>query len=224
MRPVASLTRCLPIVIAIALSGAGAAQASFVTASPDPFPPGSGFVQAPGCLSSGPLSGLCASNVAATILSSSSSFMGGNEFVSLDEAVAGDISDGGVSIGSFSVLGTLDLTLFGRANPSQTGTFDGTVTAEDYLGTIDGVGLEITLDPMQTSTAEVIITQLLGDPPHYLIDTSFTIFSQISIEGSLPVPIGGFPITGVAAPEPATSALLALPLLALTVLRRRGGI
>jgi hypothetical protein len=223
MRPVASLIRYLPLVIAIAFGGAGAAHAAFVTASPDPFPPGSGFVQAPGCLSSGPLSGLCASNVAATILSSTSSFLGGNQFVVLNEAVAGDISDGGVSIGGFSVLGTLGLTLFGRANPSQTGTFDGTVTAEDYLGTIDGVGLEITLDPTQTSTALITITQLMGDPPHYLIDSSFTIFSQISIEGSPPLPIGGFPITGVAAPEPATSALLALPLLALAVLRRRAG-
>ena len=81
--------------------------------------------------------------------------------------------------------------------------------------------MEITLDPSQTSTAVISITQLKEEPPQYLIDSSFTIFSQISIEGGAPIPIGGFPITGVAVAEPPALALLGLPLLLLGLLRGR---
>jgi hypothetical protein len=107
--------------IAIVLGGAGAAQASFVTTSPDPFPPGSGYVQANGCVTSGPLAGLCSSNVMGTILSANSTFSGGNEFVGLNELVVGDLSDGSAPVGHFSVTGTLNLTLLGRTDPLETG-------------------------------------------------------------------------------------------------------
>ena len=54
----------------------------------------------------------------------------------------------------------------------------------------------------------------------YLIDSSFDIFSQISIEGGAPVPVGGFPVNGVVMPEPATILLMGLPLITLVGLRR----
>lgn len=219
-----SLARSCLIVIAIAAAGVSSARASFIANSPDPFPPGSGFVQASGCLTSGPLSGLCASNVVGRILSSSSSFPVGGEAFVLNEAVTGEISDNGVPIGSFSVNGYLDVTLLGRGNPFQTGTFHGTVTAEDYFGTFDGapgVPLEFTLDPSQTSTAEVTIAELQNNRGLYRIDSSFDIFSQISIGGGAPIPVGGFPVTGVGAPEPPTWLMLAAPLLALGFLRGR---
>jgi hypothetical protein len=202
------------IAIVIAVTGTGGAKASFITNSPDPFPPGSGFVQASGCLTGGPLSGLCADNVVGRILSSSSSFPGDGQGFVLDEAVTGDISDNGVPIGSFSVEGSLDVTLLGRSNPFQTGTFDGVVTFEDYLGVLvpvgAPVGVEFTLDPSQPSTAEVTIAELQGNRNLYRIDSFFDIFSQISIEGGAPIPVGGFPITVVGVPEPPTWTLLLL--------------
>jgi len=220
MRRTSLACPCL-IAIVIAVTGAGSAKASFTSTSPDPFPPGSGFVQASGCLTGGLLGGLCASNVKGKILSSSSSFPGGGEAFVLNEAVTGDISDDGVPIGSFSVEGYLDVTLLGRGDPVQTGTFNGVVTAEDYLGTLDGVALEFTLDPSEASTAEVTITELQNTPGLYQIDSSFDIFSQISIEGGPPIPVGGFPVTGVAVPEPPTGVMLAVPLLVLGFLRGR---
>ncbi len=211
---------CLSAIV-ITVAGVGGAKASFTATSPDPFPPGSAFVQAEGCLMGGPLGGLCASDVIGRILSSSGSFSVGGEAFVLDETVTGDISDAGVPIGSFSVEGYVDVTLLGRSDPLQTGTFAGLVTAEDYLGTLDGVPLEFTLDPSETSTAEVTITGLSNRRPLYLIDSSFDIFSQISIEGGPPIPVGGFPITGAAVPEPPTGLMLAVPLLVLGFLRGR---
>jgi hypothetical protein len=161
MSTVAAHTRFIFAVIALALGGAASARASFVTTSPDPFPPGSGFVQAPGCVASGPLSGVCSSNVRGTILSASSTFAMGNQDTVLNEVVTGDLSFSGGPIGSFSVTGPLDLTLFGRADPSDTGTFSGVVDSEDFAGTgtITGIPLPvtITLDPSQTSTVQVTI-------------------------------------------------------------------
>jgi len=177
---------------------------------------------------SGQLSGVCASSVMGTILSTSTSFSGGNELVVLNERVGGDLCLGpcGVPFTSFSLLGTLDLTLAGRTTLTQSGTFSATVTAEDYPGTIDGIPAVITLDPSQTSTAQIKITQVesgVNQLPLYRIDSTFDIFSEISLEGEAPIPIGGFPITGVGAPEPATLVLLGLPLAALAGLRRRAG-
>jgi hypothetical protein len=221
MSPIAAGIRRVSAVFLLTLGAADAAQASFVATSPNPFSPGGGYVQMPGCVTTGPLSGVCSSNVTGTILSASSNFVGPDEFVVLNEVVTGDLSAAGVPIGSFLVTGPLDLTLFGRSGPNDTGTFSATVTAEDYQGSIGGASLEITLDPSQTSTAQITITPLEGEPPLFRIDSFFDIFSQISIDGSAPIPIGGFPITGVAAPEPATPALLGLPLVALAGLRRR---
>jgi len=221
MPPAAALLRSAVAAIAQTLVGTVAAQASFITTSPDPFPPGSGYVQADGCLTSGPLAGLCTSNVMGTILSASSSIAGGNELVVLNELVVGDLSSGGVALGSFSVTGTLDLTLAGRSSLSETGTFAGMVTAENYAGSIAGIPLTFTLDPSMASTAQITIASLQEAPPLFQIDSFFDIFSDISINGGLPIPVGGFPITGVAAPEPTTLLLLGLPLIAIAGLRRR---
>ena len=123
---------------------------------------------------------------------------------------------------SFSVVGDLDLTLDDRTSLVQTGTFEGVVTAEDYVGTFEGVvPIEFTLDPSMTSTVQVTITAF-PNAALFQIDSSFDLYSQISIEGEAPIPVGGFPVTGVAVvPEPPTGVLLALPMLVLGFVRWR---
>jgi hypothetical protein len=224
MHPFALFTRSCLIASVMAVASVGGAKA-FVSSSPDPFPPGSGFVQSPGCLTSGVLSGLCASDVTGLILSSSSKFAGSDQEFVLDERVTGEISFEGTPIGDFSVQGDLDLTLDHRTSDSQTGTFHGVVTFEDYKGLFDGLPVEFTLYPPEKSTVEVMITAFSNPGSNTLsfqIDSSFDLFSQISIEGGAPIPVGGFPIIGVAAvPEPPTGVLLALPMLVLGLVRWR---
>lgn len=224
MQNSASLTRSYLIATGIVLGAVGGAKASFVSSSPDPFPVGSGFVQSPGCLTSGVLSGLCATDVKGLILSALS-VAGGNQLFVLTEKVTGEITDHGASIGSFSVTGELGLTLFGRGRADETGTFDGQVDVEDYNGTFDYMGtpvpVEFTLDTSQKSTVQVTIQELLPQM-QYQITSSFDIYSDISIDGLPAIPVGGFPVGGVATvPEPATWVLLAAPLLLLGFLRER---
>jgi hypothetical protein len=217
-----ALARLALIASVIVLGGVSTARASFVSTSPDRFPPGSGFVQAAGCIASGPLAPLCVDNVTALILSSGASFVGGDELAVLDERVTGDVTDNGVLLGSFSVLGTLSLTVFDRGSPDEPGTFSATVTSDNYLGMIDGIPLQVTLDPSDTSTATITVTLIQSRYPQlYRINTSFDLFSQISIAGEPPIPVGGFPITGVAIPEPGTILLMGLPLVTLARLRKR---
>jgi hypothetical protein len=220
MQRVAALIRAASAGIAIVVGGAGAAKASFIARSPDPFPPGSGFVHVSGGCAP---SGLCSSNISGRILSSSDSFPGDdNEHVVLNEVLTADISNGGVPFGSFSALGTLSLTLFGRSSPGRLGTFSGAITDEDYRGSIDGLPFEITLDPSQPSSVQVTIALLPQTPLRYRIDVVFDNPSEISLGGGPPIPISGPPITDVLIPEPATTLLFGVPLAALAGLRRSG--
>lgn len=94
------------------------------------------------------------------------------------------------------------------------------VNSEDYVGTLAGVPIEFTPDPSLTSTVQVTISAV--SQSSFRIDSSFDLFSRISIEDGTPIPIGGFPIIGVASvPEPPTGVLLALPVLVLGFVRWR---
>jgi hypothetical protein len=166
---------------------------------------------------------VCARAVTGAILSSSSMISGGNQYFTLDEKVTGEVSFAGAPIGNFSVVGPLDLKLDDRTSPSETGTFNGVVISEDYIGTFDGVPVVFMLDPAAKSTLQVTINAVRDNL--FRIDSSFDLNSEISIEGAT-IPFGGLPVTGVGAvPEPKTWVLLALPMLVLGLVRsRRDGI
>lgn len=209
------------VALAFALGGAGAAQASFIstTSPPDLFPPGSVITGlGPACVTMGPLSGVCTSNTRTTIDSATISFPGdGNEDVVLDAVVTGDTTD---PTGSFSLAGTEDLTIIGRLNAFQVGSFAIDVTSEDFVGSFFGQTVELSLDPTGANDGEVTISDT-NRPGAVLIDISLTITHEISVDGGTPTSIGTAH-SGVAVPEPSALALLGLPLPALVWVRRRG--
>jgi hypothetical protein len=206
--------------LAVILGSAGGAQASFITTAnpPDLFPDGSYITGGPEvCVVGGPLNGVCTSNSKTTIVSSTVNFPGdGNEDVVLNGALTGDTTH---PTGTFSLTGTEDLTIIGRSNPFQPGSFAIDVTSEDFIGSAFGLTLELTLDPAGVHDGQITITAL-GEGKGYLVDTTLAITHDLSVGGSAPMSIGTAHST-VAVPEPAALALLALPLSALMWLRRR---
>ncbi len=201
--------RAAQVALAVTL-GAGAAEAAFVTTSnpPDLFPVGSVFAgAAPICIPSGPLEGVCTSNQKQTNLSSTVSFSGGNEHVALDVVLTGDTSN---PAATFSLPGTEDLTLLGRSDPYETGTFSIDVISWDVSGVFDGVPLELTLDPSGPNDGVTIVTEIgqLNEKA-YLIDTTVTQGSILLIAAGVTTPLGPITTTLTAGvPEPSTWILM----------------
>lgn len=207
------------VAVAFALIGAGASQASFISTSnpPDLFPPGSFITGGPAvCVTGGPLTGVCTSNTRTTIVSSSVSFPGdGNEDLVLNGLVTGDTSH---PTGTFSLAGTEDLTIIGRSDPFQDGTFAIDVTSEDFVGSFFGHTIALSLDPTGLHEGQITISEL-NRQNGSLIDIGLTITHEISVDGGPPTSIGTAHAGVEVAPEPGVLALLGLPLCALLCIR-----
>ncbi len=128
----------------------------------------------------------------------------------------------GVPIGTITLTGELGETVFGRTGPAETGSWKTEITDLDLDGTLAGplagVSGGIGLDPSETSTGETSITPVPGG---YRIDSSFEAFVELTLDTSPPVVIERGPQLLTLVPEPATLALLTLPLAGLIGLRRR---
>jgi hypothetical protein len=129
----------------------------------------------------------------------------------------------GNPLGTFHLTGTAGIGLSGRTGPDQRGTWTTEIDSLDVGGTLSGMPLDVTLDTTHSSTGTTSIAQI-GDTGTFLINSFFDVFVELQLGSGgnqLTTTRGPLPANLVPAPEPATWALLGLPLAALGLLRRR---
>jgi PEP-CTERM motif len=205
-----------------ALFGAlgGAAQASVVTPTASlpligiPYvSPGAGagcFVIATACVNPGPF-------IQTSVVSDT--FSGGDQYIVADVTYDATLTPPGETniIGSVSLTGTVDETVFSRTSNSETGTFAVDLTGLTLTGSLslpgnplNGRMLTVGLDPSDSSSG---MTTIAPYGAEFKIYSFFDVFADITLD--LPPPLTSpstsvGPIFLVAVPEPSTWAMMLL--------------
>lgn len=217
----------------IVAASVSAAQAGVISSTTDPFPPELSFTSGDGCFS---FAGFCGTNLRSSNYSyvSPPDFTGGDEHAHLTALFTGtftDLNHNPLPGGDFAATGTLDFTIYGRESDNEIGEWTAQLTAEHVYVEAAGHTLDLTLDDSTPSMGEISIEPVqtlqptdgnYNDGPQYLVDGAFTVFGKMTIDSGQPFQTGPFGIDAASVPEPATFALLILPLGAMALrLRRR---
>jgi hypothetical protein len=179
-----------------------------------------------------PAAGFCVSAGSLTLTAPATSDFTtspGNQLITSDATYSGELTTdpGGAPAGTLNLTGTIAQEVVGRTSDTETGSWVDDITSLSLSGTLEGNPLDLTLDPADLSedTGSTSITSLSGgqnDGKESLYDISsfFDVFVELSYNnGALTTTRQ---ITGeIGVPEPASLTLLAAPLLALGVARRR---
>ena len=218
--------------------GVGAARAAILSTTPDPFPPGSGFVTPNTCLPD-PFN-FCAIGVKSSHfveIGSPTFNASGDEDLQYHATYTGTFTDtpSGPSA-SFSVTGFDEFVLFGRGSTTATGNFPAQLVKETLdVPPTAGHTLSLSIDTSPADPANangfVDIEPVFfggGDGPFtadfqqvlYQITSNFSLVGNFTVDG---IPLNGFPfsITAVDVAEPTSLACLGFGCVALARLRRR---
>jgi hypothetical protein len=134
-----------------------------------------------------------------------------------------------VPLGTVTLIGTVTQEVEGRQNPTNYGSQSGSlwtayITSMSMSGTVDGYPLTLALNPADLAL-DVGQTSLVQEGANYGATSFFDVFVEVSYDG--PNGLLTTTMSGTAsatnAPEPATLALLAVPLLVVPAIRRRPG-
>jgi hypothetical protein len=146
---------------------------------------------------------------------------GAGELITTQATFSGELTNlSDVPLGTISLSGTVEQDVIGRLNPSDQGTWTVDLVSMSLSGVVHGFTLMLALDPSHTSSGMTSITQSAAV---FDITSFFDVFADLTYDTPTPLhaTVGPVVATATAAPEPATLALLAGPLLAMLGVRRR---
>jgi hypothetical protein len=200
--------------VAVALAAMAPARADVLESSPtlpllgDPYtiPGGACFSGASVCVAGG--------SFTLTALTSSSASGGTEDFTT--NAVATIYLTPAATV---TLTGSIEQEVLGRTGLAESGTWTVDLLSLSLSGSLGGYPLTMTLNPSDPSSGTTLIAPDGGD---FIVNSFFDVFAELTYDG----PNGVLTATpsGIAtatnAPEPATLALLAGSLLAMSAVRR----
>jgi hypothetical protein len=201
------------MILALASLGTATAQASVISNTPDPLPPGSGYVLTSGlpvcfasvqiCATAGTLSNF--SNITSTFDAAGQEL----HFSGVVTATLTNLSN--QPEGTVTLTGPVGETILGRTSATQLGTWSTKVTSLDLTGSFDNVGVAVTQDPGNPSLGQTTIAAL---GQQFLTTSFFDVFVDVALATVPPqaAEVGPLHAELQAVPEPASLALLLLPL------------
>ncbi|MGH7211292.1 MAG: PEP-CTERM sorting domain-containing protein, partial [Acetobacteraceae bacterium] len=213
------LRALLPAVTGLFTVAAAGNAAAVPYSSPTLPPPGAVYATTGGagcfdfagvCVTPGALTDIVATS--STITSSGQDIVANADFTTMLTTL------GGIPIGSIVLTGTFEELVLGRTTPTELGDFSTEVLDLDLTGPFIGHTVTAGLDASNPSTGETSI-EPAGNG--FNITSFFDIFVDLSLDTSPPLTATRGPLTLTLIPEPATLALLGLPLIGLLGLRRR---
>lgn len=219
MRPAKHVSAVLAFAT-VALGSAGTAMAGIYPTATLPPPNAVYAVTAgAGCF---PFAGVCVTpGVLSDIVPTSSTFIPAGQDIVSNATFSTALSDlvTGAPLGTITLSGIFEQLVEGRTTPEETGDFATELLNLDFSGAVLGHTLTVMLDPRHSSTGETSV-QPAGNN-EFKIASFFDVFVELSLDTVPPLSTTRGPLTLTLVPEPATLALLGLPLLGLATLRRR---
>ncbi|MGH7059769.1 MAG: PEP-CTERM sorting domain-containing protein [Stellaceae bacterium] len=215
-RPRLALKQGAAALVLAGISGV-AAHAAVISPTPTLTPANGAYVgeNSPGCF---PTVNICVGAGTFTITSATSSFGPSGQDIDIDGVFTAALTTnvGHLPRGTLTLSGSAEEAVAGRLGPGDIGTWAASLSALDFSGIVEGELVTVGLDPINPTTGTDSIVPAGAD---FLITSFFDVFAEISVgplTASREMRIDLVPV-----PEPATLALLGLPL-AVLLWRRRG--